>query len=83
MSDTTLPVRTLRNDVSAVLRRVEAGERFVVTVDRRPVARLEPLERRRPFVPWPEIVQGLAARAADPGLRADLRRLLPDTVADL
>ena len=42
---TTIPQRELRNDVSAVLRRVEAGEEFVVTVSGRPVAELRPLGR--------------------------------------
>ncbi len=40
---TTIPQRELRNDVSGVLRRVEAGEEFVVTVRGRPVAELRPL----------------------------------------
>jgi prevent-host-death family protein len=40
---TTIPQRELRNDVSAVLRRVEAGEEFVVTVSGRPVAELRPV----------------------------------------
>jgi prevent-host-death family protein len=36
-------VRELRRDLAAVLRRVEAGERVVVTSDGRPVAQLGPL----------------------------------------
>ena len=40
---TTIPQRELRNDVSTVLRRVEAGEEFIVTVSGRPVAELRPL----------------------------------------
>lgn len=40
---TTIPQRDLRNDVGAVLRRVEAGEEFIVTVSGRPVAELRPL----------------------------------------
>jgi prevent-host-death family protein len=36
-------VRELRNNVAAVLRRAEAGERIVVTVDGRPVAQIGPL----------------------------------------
>lgn len=40
----TVGVRELRNNVAAVLRRAEAGERITVTVDGRPVARLVPLE---------------------------------------
>lgn len=40
---TTIPQRELRNDVSSVLRRVEAGEEFIVTVSGRPVAELRPV----------------------------------------
>jgi antitoxin (DNA-binding transcriptional repressor) of toxin-antitoxin stability system len=36
-----------------LLRRVEAGERFIVTVDRRPVAALVPLERHSSWVAAP------------------------------
>lgn len=36
-------VRELRNNISGVLRRAEAGERVVVTVDGRPVAQLGPI----------------------------------------
>ena len=42
-----IPQRELRNHVSDVLRRAEAGERFVVTVGGRPVAELGPHDRRR------------------------------------
>lgn len=37
-------IRELRNQVAAVVRRAEAGERIVITVDGRPVAQLGPLE---------------------------------------
>ena len=43
----SVSVRELRNTVSEVLRAVEGGERVTVTVDRRPVAELAPLVRRR------------------------------------
>lgn len=39
--------RDLRNYTAAVLRRVEAGERLRVSVNRRPVAELVPLARPR------------------------------------
>ncbi|MEM9038163.1 MAG: type II toxin-antitoxin system prevent-host-death family antitoxin [Actinomycetota bacterium] len=39
-----LGVRELRAQVAAALRRAEAGERIVVTVDGRPVAQLGPVE---------------------------------------
>lgn len=40
---TLIALRELRNQVSAVLRRAEQGERFTVTVGGRPVAELGPL----------------------------------------
>jgi prevent-host-death family protein len=40
----TVPQKELRNDVGAILRRAEAGERIVVTVSGRPVAELGPFE---------------------------------------
>jgi prevent-host-death family protein len=42
---TTIPQKELRNNVGAVLRRAEAGERFTVTVAGRPVAALGPTAR--------------------------------------
>jgi prevent-host-death family protein len=43
----TIPQKQLRNQVGDVLRRVEAGETFTVTVAGRPVAELRPARRRR------------------------------------
>lgn len=43
----TIPQKTLRNEVGEVLRRVEGGETFIVTVAGRPVAELRPVQRRR------------------------------------
>lgn len=40
MPDRTIPLRELRNNISAVLRAAEAGETFTVTVRGRPVARV-------------------------------------------
>lgn len=42
-----IPQKQLRNEVGDVLRRVEAGETFTVTVAGRPVAELGPVQRRR------------------------------------
>lgn len=78
---TSISVRELRNSVSAVLRRVESGERLTVTVDRRPVAELIPLRRRR-AVPVEEARIAASRHTADAGLRSDVRRLLPDTTDD-
>ena len=76
-------MRELRNDVSAVLRRVEAGERLTVTVDRRPVAALVPLARRRTSMPWGEFQERIAPFRADAGLLEDLREIAPATTDDL
>ena len=52
---TDVPARELRNDVSAVLRRVEAGQRLRVTVSGRPVAELVPLPKRPRSPPWSRV----------------------------
>ena len=78
-----ISLRELRNNVSAVLRRVEAGERLRVTVDRRPVAELIPLSRRRASMRWSELEPQLEGIRADAGLADDLRTAFPDTTDDL
>jgi prevent-host-death family protein len=74
-------VRELRNHTADVLRRVEAGERLRVTVDRRPVAELIPLPSRASWVPRQRVLDALVQ--ADAGLRDDLAEALPDTVDEL
>ena len=78
-----IPLRDLRNDVSAVLRRVERGERLRVTVSGRPVAELVPLPSRPASVAWEAFVEGGEAWRADPGLARELAELLPDTTDDV
>ena len=70
---TTIPQKELRNNVGAVLRRVEAGEAMTVTVAGRPVAELRPAQRRA----W---VSGAALRdvwagAAPRQMEADIATL--------
>ncbi|HEU4702033.1 MAG TPA: type II toxin-antitoxin system prevent-host-death family antitoxin [Conexibacter sp.] len=53
MRHRTIPQRELRNDVSAILREVEAGTEFTVTVRGRAVAKVVPIDdapRPRRFV---------------------------------
>jgi len=78
----SISVRDLRNTVSEVLRRVEGGERLTVTVDRRPVAEIVPLRRRR-AVPVDEALTIASRYAADRGLLEDVRGLLDDTTEDV
>lgn len=86
-SDWKVSVRELRNHTSEVLRRVEAGDSATVTVDRRPVARLVPLRRdeRPESMPLSELLAKLMAigGGADPGLRDELREMLPGTTDDV
>jgi prevent-host-death family protein len=81
VADEDVSVRELRNHTADVLRRVEAGERLRVTVDRRPVAELVPLPSRRTWVPRDRVVQALTQ--ADAGLRDELAEALPDTIDEL
>ena len=54
---TDIPARELRNNVSGVLRRVEAGERLRVTVSGRPVAEIAPLSQRPRTISWEAFLQ--------------------------
>ena len=77
-------VRDLRNHVSALLRRVEAGETLRVSVDRRPVADIVPLPARRNSISTSEFLAWRnATGGADPGLADDLRALLTETTDDV
>ena len=78
-----IPARELRNDVSAVLRRVESGERLRVTLSGRPVAEITPLPRRPRALPWTDFMEESDRWRADPELTRELADLLPDTTDDL
>ncbi|HXM69570.1 MAG TPA: type II toxin-antitoxin system prevent-host-death family antitoxin [Thermoanaerobaculia bacterium] len=77
-----IPARDLRNKVSAVLRRVEAGETLRVTVSGRPVAELGPLPGRPQSLAWDAFMSEADFWRADPGLTKDLAELVPDTTDD-
>jgi prevent-host-death family protein len=48
---TSVPVRDLRNNTAALLRQVEKGHRFIITVSGRTVAELGPISSRLVFAP--------------------------------
>lgn len=76
--------RELRNDTAGLLRRVQAGEDVVITVNGQPVARLTALRAsRRRWLPKDELLVRLRTAQADPGLRDDLARLAGETTDDL
>ena len=76
----TIAQRDLRNASGEILRQAEAGERFVVTVNGRPVAVLGPYERRQ----WvaAESVRELLATPTDPSVLADLRAFGSEPIVD-
>jgi prevent-host-death family protein len=78
-----IPARDLRNDVSAVLRRVERGESLRVTVSGRPVAELVPLPSRPRSVTWDTFLRDSDRWRADPEFAQELANLLPDTTDDV
>ena len=75
--------RELRNNTRALLDRVEAGEAITITVDGRPVAVLQPPDRRPRFIAREAFIGRLLSHRADAGLRAELRELAPDSTDDL
>jgi len=81
---TVIASRELRNDTAGLLRRVQAGEEVVITVNGLPVAQLTALHvSRRRWLPKVELLARLSNAQADPGLRNDLARLAGDTTDDL
>jgi prevent-host-death family protein len=70
-----IPQGKLRNQIGAVLRRAERGERFTVTVAGRPVAELGPLPGTRSLAPAHRLATMLAETPPDPDFAEDLRRM--------
>jgi prevent-host-death family protein len=69
----SVPQRELRNQISRVLKEVEAGERLRITVDGRPVADLVPVGGARRIFVSREQVQELLLRAPlDPEFMRDI-----------
>jgi len=70
-----IPQGKLRNEIGAVLRRAEKGERFTVTVAGRPVAELGPLPGARTLAAPDRLAAILAETPPDPAFAEDLRRM--------
>ena len=67
----TIAQRELRNHSGEILRQAEAGQRFAITVDGRPVAVLCPYERRQ-WVPKADFLRILRSGPPDPTYFHDL-----------
>jgi prevent-host-death family protein len=74
---TTISQRQLRNDNGEIMRRVEAGESFIVTRNGVPIGELTPLKRRQ-FVPKDEVLEAFrgAPKIDYEQLRDDLDAIL-------
>lgn len=81
---TVVASRELRNDTAGLLRRVQAGEDVVITVNGQPVAQLTAVRQaRRRWLSRNELLSRLRHAQADPGLRDDLAELAGDSTDDL
>jgi prevent-host-death family protein len=79
-----IPQRELRNHVSAVLRRVMAGERLRITVNGKDAADLVPLDRQRESWTSGRRARELIERSqADAALADELTSAFPETTAEL
>jgi antitoxin (DNA-binding transcriptional repressor) of toxin-antitoxin stability system len=78
-----IPVRELRNDSGGILRQVEAGRTFVITIGGREIAELSPLVSRPTFVATPVIESIIREVALDEHFRDDVRGALRQRVDEL
>lgn len=78
----TIPQRELRNDISTVLREVEAGATLRITVGGRPVADLVPVSARRRFVPREAVERIVRESPLDPAFAAEVADAFDDQVPD-
>jgi prevent-host-death family protein len=78
-----IPQRDLRNDVSAVLRRVMDGERLRVTVAGRDAADLIPIDDTPQWVSGQRAHQLIMGAQADAELATVLAEDFPDTTDQL
>jgi len=80
----TVPQWQLRNDITRVLREVEAGERLRVTVDGRPVADLVPFVPiqgfRKTFVPRDAVAALLQRAPLDAAFGRDIKAVTSATI---
>ena len=78
-----IPQRELRNNVSAVLREVEAGASLRVTVRGRPVADIVPVTGRNPSLSPEEVARIVAEAPLDPGFADDLDEVAGSRIDEL
>ena len=78
-----IPVRELRNDSARILRQVEAGKRFLITVSGHEVAELVPIGSRSHFMPR-SVLEGILREAPlDKDFAADIEKAAGQRVDEL
>lgn len=81
---TTIASRDLRNHTADVLRQVSGGTDVTITVNGLPVAEIRPIRSaRKQFLSKADLIEIMAERQADSGLRDDLATLAGETTDDL
>jgi prevent-host-death family protein len=78
-----IPDWRVRNDLSAVLRRVMAGERLRITVAGRDAADLLPIDQRPTWTSGARARELIAVAEADRGLATELADQFPDSTDEL
>lgn len=78
-----IPQRELRNNVSAVLREVEAGQAVRVMVRGRPVAELVPVSSGKEYLSPADVERIVRDAPLDPGFAADLEGVAGATLDEL
>lgn len=78
-----IPQRELRNNVGAVLREVEAGNAFRITVRGRPVAELRPLSGRKSHLTPADIDRIVRESPLDQAFSADVESVTGATIDEL
>lgn len=82
MEPNTVTIRTLRNDVAAVIKRVEGGESLDVTRHGERVARLVPLRAEKPMLTMGEFREMARTWKPDIAFLDELREMRSDLVRD-
>ena len=78
-----IPVRELRNDSAGILRQVEAGRSFLITVAGREIAEVRPLPSRPIFVPMAVVEKIIGEAPLDDRFDDDIKAALSQRVEEL
>jgi prevent-host-death family protein len=78
-----IPVRELRNDSGGILRQVEAGRQFLITVAGREIAQLGPLASRSRFVARSVVEKIIGDAPLDDRFDDDIKAALSQRVDEL